>query len=70
MTNLYGVDARTGERLEPGVPETTPEEVAELCAAADRAAPPLAALPPAERARLQVIGDAVPAETQLTGGPG
>ncbi|MFF4710757.1 aldehyde dehydrogenase family protein [Streptomyces eurythermus] len=65
MTNLYGVDARTGERLEPGVPETTPEEVAELCAAADRAAPPLAALPPAERARLLVaVADALDAAAE------
>ncbi|MEU6671062.1 aldehyde dehydrogenase family protein [Streptomyces sp. NPDC046727] len=52
MTNLYGIDARSGERLEPAVPETTPGEVAERCAAADRAAPALAALPLDTRARL------------------
>ncbi|MFF8919068.1 aldehyde dehydrogenase family protein [Streptomyces sp. NPDC015032] len=50
MTNLYGIDARSGERLEPPVPETTPEEAGQRCAAADRAAPALAALPLGARA--------------------
>ncbi|MGW1190796.1 aldehyde dehydrogenase (NADP(+)) [Streptomyces sp. NPDC002559] len=52
MTHLYGIDARSGERLEPPVPETTSAEVAERCAEADRAAPALAALPLGTRARL------------------
>ncbi|MDI3406417.1 aldehyde dehydrogenase (NADP(+)) [Streptomyces cavernicola] len=52
MTDLYGIDARTGDRIEPPVRENTPEEVAAACAAAERAAPDLAALPLTARAGL------------------
>ncbi|MCO5996331.1 aldehyde dehydrogenase (NADP(+)) [Actinoallomurus rhizosphaericola] len=62
MTLLYGVDPRTGERLEPGVPETSPETVAELGAAAAKAARPLAELPLADRAALlEAVADALEA---------
>ncbi|HEY0538261.1 MAG TPA: aldehyde dehydrogenase (NADP(+)) [Actinoallomurus sp.] len=62
MTLLYGVDPRTGERLEPGVPETTPETVATLSAAAADAARPLAELPLADRATLlDAVADALEA---------
>src|SRR3954469_919030 len=52
MTLLYGVDPRTGERLEPGVPETLPETVAAFGVTAANAARPLAELPLSERAAL------------------
>lgn len=63
MTDLYGVDARTGDRLEPPVRESTSEEVAEACVAAHAAAPALAALNLAVRAALLVaVADALDAE--------
>ncbi|GAA4619318.1 aldehyde dehydrogenase (NADP(+)) [Actinoallomurus liliacearum] len=62
MTLLYGVDPRTGERLEPGVPETSPETVAALGVAAAKAARPLAELPLPDRAALlEAVADALEA---------
>ncbi|MDN3360159.1 aldehyde dehydrogenase (NADP(+)) [Actinomadura sp. DC4] len=62
MTLLYGVDPRTGERLEPGVPETTADEVAAFGVAAADAARPLAELPLPERAALlEAVADALEA---------
>jgi NADP-dependent aldehyde dehydrogenase len=62
MTLLYGVDPRTGERLEPGVPETDPKTVAELGVAAATAARPLAELPLPDRAALlDAVADALEA---------
>ena len=62
MTLLYGVDPRTGERLEPGVEETSADTVAELTEAAANAARPLAALPLPERAALlEAVADALDA---------
>ncbi|GAA4635781.1 aldehyde dehydrogenase (NADP(+)) [Actinoallomurus vinaceus] len=62
MTLLYGVDPRTGERLEPGVEETSAETVAALTEAAANAARPLAALPLPERAALlEAVADALDA---------
>lgn len=52
MTMLYGIDARSGERLEDPVPETSGAQVEEVCATAESAAPALARLPAAARARL------------------
>jgi NADP-dependent aldehyde dehydrogenase len=64
MTLLYGVDPRTGERLEPGVEETSAETVAALAVAAANAARPLAALPLHERAALlDAVADALDAAT-------
>ncbi|MFC7303738.1 aldehyde dehydrogenase family protein [Streptomyces monticola] len=65
MTELYGVDARTGERLDPPVTETTPDQVAALCATADRAAPALAALPRTTRAALlRAVADGLDADSE------
>jgi NADP-dependent aldehyde dehydrogenase len=62
MTLLYGVDPRTGERLEPGVPETTLETVAASGVTAANAARALAELPLSERAALlDAVADALEA---------
>jgi NADP-dependent aldehyde dehydrogenase len=62
MTLLYGVDPRTGERLEPGVPETTPETVAAFGVTAANAARPLAELSLPDRAALlEAVADALEA---------
>jgi NADP-dependent aldehyde dehydrogenase len=47
---LQGIDPRTGVKVGPPVPPTTAGELASAVAAADRAAPVLAALSPADRA--------------------
>lgn len=52
MTLLYGIDPRTGARLEPGVPETGPDTVAAFGVTAANAARPLAELPLPDRAAL------------------
>ena len=59
---VYGIDPRTGERLEPGVPEADAATVAALGAAAARAVRPLGDLPLSERAALLVaVADALDA---------
>lgn len=58
MADLYGIDARSGERLEPPVPETTPAGVAEACGAAADAARGLSLLPLNARAEaLRTVAD-------------
>lgn len=52
MTALYGIDARSGERLDDSVPESSGLQVRRACATAEEAAPALAELSAAARARL------------------
>lgn len=57
---LYGIDPRTGERLEPGFPAATLAEVNRLCKAADGVFDAYRALPLEQRAAfLEAIGDEI-----------
>lgn len=61
-TMLYGVDPRTNETLQPGVPLTAPPELERALAAAHASAVPFAATTPQERiALLTALADALDA---------